>query len=626
MGTLATIPFSKLQLAEDNIRKSSAGPEKDAELKASIETHGVLVSLIVSPGTRGKKLVRAGKRRFIAVQQLVDDKKLPKTYELPCYILGENENAEEAALIENTLRADMHPIDEFESYSRLHYDHGLTVEAIAAHFGRPLIDIRKRLKLGNVAPELRQACREGDISVDTLAAFTSTDDMTRQLECYRAMKDANNYINAHQVRRWLSESLYEAGQGIAKLISLSEYEARGGKTSSDLFANKIYLHDTALVDELAKKYLSAMADAVKAEGWKWVDINLDYFNSGSPYAQILDPEPAPEWKIPEELRNRQQTLADQVQKLEEKIDNSEVDEIDDDQLEKLEEELSTAEDELYSVNEEIEQLAQLSDEQKSVSGALITVGGDGIQILRGRVKKEDSKKAKATVTSEDGAPTQEEHGKDAEQQLSQVLTQDLRRWHLAAMQLDLYYSTAIAADAMLFSIAWGTLLKPEERRFVNAPVRYNADLPALSTTIIDERADATIRELISCRESLNLSWLDADDCVQSLRDFRLINDKDKTKIMAWCAARTLSTDEEMMAALMEDCQTHIAKYWRPTATNFFKRAPKSVCLTAGAQMFEDDDFPDLHRAKARTDLAYILEERVAQMPISECWLPEQMRP
>jgi len=621
MGTFAAVPFFKLRLAEGNIRKSHATAAKDAELKASLEAHGVLMNLIVSTAPKGIKQVHAGGRRLAMLTQLVTEKKLPKGYPVPCYVLGDDENPEEAALIENTMRVEMHPLDEFESYSRLHHDHGMTIEQIAARFGRASLDVRKRLKLGNVAPKLRQACRDGDIDLDTLAAFASTEDMERQLECYTALTAQHNYINSYTVRNWLTEALYEAGRGLPALISVEDYEDRGGKTSSDLFANKIYLHDTELVDTMVKEKLTAVADQVRAEGWKWVEVDLDFFNTGNnSIAQTLDPVPAPEAEIPAELLERQKELEAKVGELEETLqDDAENDTLTNEELEAAEEALSVAESDLYNVQEQIEELAQYSDEQKAIAGALITVDNNGLRILRGRVKKADAKKAKEPDSMTwTGAP-------DEEAKLSQVLLDDLSKWKLIAARLDLYYNTAIAADLMLFSIAWIVAQDPMDRDFYIAPLKISPSMPALQTTIDDERGTSSIRELDGCRESLNLGWLNTEDMIQSMRDFRELSQQDKTKLMAWCAAKCLNTSGEMLSAIMEDCETKPAKYWRPNATNYFKRAPKGVILKAGAEMFNDEDWGDSHTNKAKTDIAHILEERIEQMPLAECWLPEQMR-
>ena len=56
----------------------------------------------------GKYEVIAGGRRYAALPRLAKEKKLPKTFAVPCLIV-EASAAVEASLAENTIRVAMHP-------------------------------------------------------------------------------------------------------------------------------------------------------------------------------------------------------------------------------------------------------------------------------------------------------------------------------------------------------------------------------------------------------------------------------------------------------------------------------------------------------------------------------------
>ena len=53
---IRSIPLSQLELAPENVRKTRADPAAQAELKASIEAHGLLENLVAraeGPGPDG---------------------------------------------------------------------------------------------------------------------------------------------------------------------------------------------------------------------------------------------------------------------------------------------------------------------------------------------------------------------------------------------------------------------------------------------------------------------------------------------------------------------------------------------------------------------------------------------
>lgn len=631
MGSLETVPFNKLMLDEANIRISATNPERDAELKASILASGILQNLVVTVAPRGKRLVRAGGRRYRQLKALVDEKSIPKDYPVPCRVLDKKDNAEQAALIENTMRDDMHPVDEYESYSRLHYTHHKSIEEIAATFGRSQVDVEKRLKLGTVAPQLREVCRNGDISVDVLAAFTATEDHQRQLEAYESAKERFRIITPHAIREYLNNEAYRSDHQLIKLLDEEEYIARGGKVSSDLFVHTKYYHDRQLVDDLVKERLTQESEALLADGWKWADIDLEYFNNPITYPKVLDPQPTHPSDIPPELLEKKQAASDRVDHLSGMFEDAEngVTELPDDAFCELEEQLSAADEELNTINNQIADLDQFSEEQKAISGCIITLDHSGLVILKGRVKKTDMMNLDSSDKQAESNDPSSVNPETESEEFSRALTQDLLTYRLSALQLDLYYSSHQAADLLLFSIIWQTLQKQTEGgyRYSNPPVMVDSNFPDRQTSVDDERAKAAYQELKSCRENLNLSWLDFDDITTSFIAFKEeVTPRDREKILAWCAAMMLrDPSEDMYRELVTSCQTNIAKYWRPTASNYFKRAPRKILLSNGQEIFEDEKFAHLHRAKNKGDIAHILSEKIEQIPVGECWLPSIMR-
>jgi ParB family transcriptional regulator, chromosome partitioning protein len=90
--------------------------------------------------------------------------------------------------MENTIRAAMHPADEFIAMAGL-IEAGQPIDAVAARFGVPERHVRQRLRLGKLAPELLDAFRAGEISLEVVTAFTLGADHAAQLAVWRQVKD-----------------------------------------------------------------------------------------------------------------------------------------------------------------------------------------------------------------------------------------------------------------------------------------------------------------------------------------------------------------------------------------------------------------------------------------------------
>jgi ParB/RepB/Spo0J family partition protein len=159
MSEIISIPLNKLVRSEHNVRKT--GGELIEDLAASILAHGLLHNLTVveqcnHKGTSsGKYEVVAGGRRYAALQRLAKEKKLPKSFGVPCKVV-EVSVAVEASLAENTIRVAMHPADQFIAFREL-LDPGLGVEEAAARFGVSPLFVGHRLKLARVSPRFIEA-------------------------------------------------------------------------------------------------------------------------------------------------------------------------------------------------------------------------------------------------------------------------------------------------------------------------------------------------------------------------------------------------------------------------------------------------------------------------------------
>lgn len=283
---MQSVALSKLIRSAQNVRKT--GGQSIEDLAASIAAHGLLQSLVVVPAPKGKYEVVAGGRRLAALHQLARQGTIAKDHPVPVQIIAP-EAATEASLAENVIRTPMHPADQFEAFRAL-IETGAGIEDVAARFGVTPTFVRQRLKLAAVSPRLMEAYRNDELTLDQLMAFTVIDDHAAQ---ERAWFDAPHWDRQPwSLKRRLTDGEATAGDRRAVFVGLAAYEAAGGFVRRDLFnPQAAYLPDIALLDRLFAEKLEAEAEAIRAEGWAWVEVwpTWDYRAYHS-YRRVFEPE------------------------------------------------------------------------------------------------------------------------------------------------------------------------------------------------------------------------------------------------------------------------------------------------------------------------------------------------
>ena len=133
---LQHLPLACLELAPENVRTTPAGAAADAELKASIAAHGIIENLVVRPAACGRFAVVAGGRRLAQAKALAAAGVLGPDHPVPCRIQPDAEAARELSLVENVVRAAMHPADQVVAFRAL-ADAGETLLFLAFPRGTP---------------------------------------------------------------------------------------------------------------------------------------------------------------------------------------------------------------------------------------------------------------------------------------------------------------------------------------------------------------------------------------------------------------------------------------------------------------------------------------------------------
>jgi ParB family chromosome partitioning protein len=277
------IPFDKLVLSQSNVRRVKAGVSIE-ELAEDIARRTLLQGLNVRPvldaegAETGMFEIPAGGRRYRALELLVKQKRLAKTAPVPCVVRdpGTDILGEDDSLAENIQRAPLHPLDQFRAFQALR-EKGRSEEDIAAAFFVGVNVVKQRLRLASVAPTLLDIYAEDGMSLEQLMAFTVTADHARQEQVWRAISGSWQK-EPYQIRRMLTEKAVRASDRRAVFVGLDAYEAAGGVVLRDLFQSDDggWLEDIALLDGMVAEKLKAEAETIAAEGWKWIEVAIDF--------------------------------------------------------------------------------------------------------------------------------------------------------------------------------------------------------------------------------------------------------------------------------------------------------------------------------------------------------------
>lgn len=274
------IPFNRLVLSQANVRRIKAGVAIE-ELAEDISRRTLLQSLTVRPvlddtgAETGTFEVPSGGRRYRALELLVKQKRLARTAPIPCVIRTEG-IAEEDSLAENVQRAPLHPLDQFRAFLTLR-ERGQSEEEIAAAFFISVAVVRQRLRLAAVSPRLLDLYAEDGMTLEQLMAFTVSPDHQRQEQVFEALQRSHTR-EPHQIRRMLTEGAVRASDKRAQFIGAEAYQEVGGLILRDLFQpdDGGWWQDPALLDRLTQEKLDSEAGTIRAEGWRWVEVAMDF--------------------------------------------------------------------------------------------------------------------------------------------------------------------------------------------------------------------------------------------------------------------------------------------------------------------------------------------------------------
>ena len=601
MTNMKDIPLNQLVAWSGNVRKThnKTGIE---ELAASIKAHGLQQNLVVRKDGRKFGVVSGG-RRLKSMQLLAKRGEIAADFPVPCQIT-EAENATELSLVENVMREEMHPADQFEAFRKL-ADEGMPVADIAARFGSSEAHVAKLLKLARVSPKVIKAYRNGELTLECVMAFTVTDDHAAQEKVLEEFNPDRN--DARDIRDSLTEQDVPVTDKRVKFITLKAYEKAGGKVKRDLFSGDdsgIYLEDASLLDSLVYEKLAKPAETVKAQGWKWVQVAIDFGYAESGQFKRIYAEQAP-------LTSDEQKKLDSLQ-----VEYATLDE-DGEQSEEASERMFQLDKQIAAIEDRDGVWTQ---EQMAIAGAVVYIGHDGkVRTEHGFVKPEDMPK-QANKGQNANVPGNTETAEEQSAGLSAALTESLTAQRSAALaaslleQPDKALATIVYALVMeVFDHGQDTVLELTGRvQSLKAVEGYD-----VFTKL--EQARENWGQRIPGTPDAIWSW-----CLE--QDQSVLLD-----LMAFCAARMVNAVQQKQDRPDNARLQHAAKlgmavnldmktWFTPSSDNYFGKVSRTLILEALTEARKQPVAPAWEKLK-KAELSALAEREIA----GTGWLPVILR-
>jgi ParB family chromosome partitioning protein len=594
-----TVPLNRLKKSPRNARRVPHTAAEIAALAASIKAHGLLQNPVIEPefDKRGKPtgyfLVTAGEGRRQALLLLVKQRVIKPSHAVRCTVDTDHDPFE-ISLAENAVRANMHPADQFDAFHDLHVRRGLSAEDIAARFGVTPAVVRQRLKLAAVNPELIEVYRSGAMTLEQLTAFAITDDTEAQT---RAWRDLGDRASRRDILSALTDAHLPSSDPRARFVGADTYQAAGGAIVQDLFEaeGKGYFADAALVLRLASEKLTAIGEALKTEGWKWIEVmpRLDH----AAVAQFRRVYPKPR-----ALSEEDQAKLDALERQYEELTYDGDDETG--------EAISRLEDEIAALQGE----AAYDPEAVGRAGCIVSLDFNGMpRIERGLVRPEDEvKSGKAARSKEGPAP------------LSEKLIAELTASRTMALRAALGGNPDVALSAVTHALALQacfhgaaalTCLEVHARSANLAGIMPSIETAAPAQTVAKRQEEV----LAALPDDPGRLW----DYVAGETPQR------RLALMAHCLAFTVDAvqrpgqgpgDRPHADQLVTALGLDMASCWRPTAANYLGRVSKERILEAVAEGVSQEAADNLS-SMPKAAMADAAEARLGETG----WLPELLR-
>ncbi|MBR7896929.1 ParB/RepB/Spo0J family partition protein [Burkholderia multivorans] len=586
---LILVPLSQLLPRRSRRNVRTTPRQSIPELAASIARVGLLQNLIVILSADGEQYeVVAGDRRLTALKLLAKKKRIAADYEVPCLLVADA-SARTVSLAENVQREAMHPADQFAAFAAL-VKEGRPIEDIAADFGVSPLVVQRRLKLANVSPRLMADYRAGGVTLEQLMALTITDDHAVQEAAFYGAPEWQRSASA--LRERLTEREITATHPLVRFVGLDTYTKAGGGIRRDLFAEGdagTYLTDAALLETLVRDKLDAQAEAVRVEGWAWVEAVPQLSHADR---QTFQNAPRQRREPSAREARRIASLENRIEKIDAELEDA-YDTEDEDKAATLEERRDQVAGELQTIEEGLRDYAP---DVRAVAGAIVTLDTSGEAVIHRGLLREAEAKALRTLAKlrqgfGAGSSADDEEGDDTDEapktaSLSDRLAQRLSAHRTAALQIEVARHPHIALAALVHGMVRAVLQDGYDRD----------GLPLGVTLKVQDRLEGFAPDVSESPAAVALHTLQEvagealpQDSAELFAVLLARSQDELVRLLAVCVASTVdvvtprATQHQPGAELAQAVGLDMAAWWKPTAEGYFRHIAKPAILQAVSQ-------------------------------------------
>jgi ParB family chromosome partitioning protein len=397
-----------------------------------------------------------------------------------------------------------------------------------------------------------------------------------------------------------------------------------------------WLQDPALLDHLVMEKLKAEAKTLRAEGWKWIAVAVDFPYGHTAGLRRLEGKMV---DLTDEERVTREALRAELDRLE--AEYADADELPDDVDQRL--------DEIDTALIAFEERPVIYDPANIArAGALVSIDGEGkLRTDRGYVNPEDEPSAQPTETDgHDPAaaepavarrpvitvhtngvsePQGDADDDDGLKPLSERLITELTAHRTLVLRDALANDPSVAFAAVLHALCLGVFYRMSSGTCLETSTKsasFNAQAPGL--------ADSASAKAIEARHQQWAKHLPQDD--DDLWPTLMALDSDsKAALFAYCAALSINAVHEpwnrspqrlahadtLARAVNLDMA---ATGWKPTVNNYLGRVPKARILEA-VRAAKSDASAQLIEHLKKPEMAKEAERLLADTG----WLPEPLR-
>lgn len=584
-ATLAKAKFKHVMLKELAATALNARitPRTKADIEgraASIEGAGLLQNLVVYRMADGLYGVAAGETRRLGLNVLMEQGRsaagVPVTPEFSVAVLEVSEDdAYAISIAENVQRSNLEPADQLESF-RVMAEKGTSVERIGAILGYSTAHVKKCLKLTTVAPALLELLKTNNINFDQLAALGATDDHLRQMQAW----EKGDYYEQYRTPKALRESVLNdevsaVDSDLVDFVGLDAYQAAGGETREDLFAESIILTNRLQLETMALAKLQDAADAVaKEEGWAWAQGRSKEVRSWGDDAKVFDVLYAYA-TLSDEQNAEVEQLESEKKLLESLLEGADAD----DEWEHTPR-IGQINARIAEINEHAE-INKWSLDVRDTAGVVAYLQDGKIHIQRGLMKMEDIKQVEKA-----GREKANKETPPSEKGLSQVLVTSLSAERTLAVAASLAQNSTVALALHTFTLT---------RRIFGKGYfsELHTSVDSQRSICLNQSTDAGSENGLANQKlnALHEGWLSRfpQDWLDGFDWFLEWPQEDVLALLAYCVSHGLDGREcqlhdnrvgTKLARVEKALNFQIGDWWKPTSANYFSRIAKDQIVDA----------------------------------------------